>query len=106
MKKSYALFLAVLVVAFPMTDLYAKGKKASTPPPRVGAPHIESISSDSVTVKNGTKSKTYKIAPFTRIELNGRKADVNELKSGMRVNVLSACDESIAKTISAGSVAE
>ncbi|MCX6967837.1 MAG: hypothetical protein NTZ46_08695 [Verrucomicrobia bacterium] len=112
MKRAFGVFLAVLTLAFLMPDTYAAGKSApakkkpaaQSTPGKTLPPHIEAISADSITVKNGTRTITYKITAFTSIQLNGMKAPVSSLKSGMPVTVEAGVDESVALTICAGHV--
>jgi len=97
---SSLILLVVLALTFASSsDLYAKGKKVKTEPP-----HIESVTADSITIKNGHESKTYKITRGTSIELNGYKADASALKPGMQVAVTPGCDERIASSIAAGDI--
>ena len=115
MKTLSAFFVAVLVFAFQMPDV-AAGKNASgkngpgkkpTPqstPVKATAPQIKSVSADSITVQNGTRTRTYKITNFTSIELNGSKVSVSALKPGMPVTVEAGVDETVAQSISAGHV--
>ncbi len=110
MKRFITFFVAVLTFAFLMPD-FAAGKGAAgkkpTPnstPAKAMPPHIESISADSITVKNGTRTRTYKITNFTSIELNGSKVPVSALKTGMPVTVEAGVDETVAQSICAGHV--
>ena len=97
---SSLVLLVILALVFaPSSDLYAKGKKVKTEPP-----HIESVTADSITVKNGHESRTYKITSGTTIELNGNRVTPIALKSGMQVVVTPGCDDTVASSIAAGNV--
>ena len=78
--------------------------KESKPKPTPNHHHvtIESISSDSITVKEPGGDKTYKIASTTEITYDGQPTTVDQLQEGMRVQVVpDAVDETVAGEIDA-----
>jgi len=98
---------AVLIgaaVSIPMvTEAKSKSKK-TTPVPatditdKISAVHLASII---VSVHSPPASKEYKVAPATRITVNGRPAQLSGLATGMDVVVASAADGGTAATIDA-----
>lgn len=95
MKTTLVLLLALLTFSSP--DVFARGKK-------IKPPHIETVTADSITVKNGTQSRSYKITQNTSVEINGSRSAAADLKPGMSVMVLSGYDANVATSISAGNI--
>jgi hypothetical protein len=62
---------------------------------------IGSVDANSITVKEGDKTTTYKITPQTEITFKGNTATVADLKAGMRVDVTASTDQSVADRIAA-----
>ena len=48
---------------------------------------ISAISKDSISVKSGQATHTYKISSQTTIHVDGRKADAKDLKKGMHAEI-------------------
>jgi hypothetical protein len=97
------LFLGLFALVFSLSSVtYAGGaKKKPTPSPKF-ATVIESLSSDSLTVAVGQKKTTYKITQGTRFIFNGQTVTANDLKPGMRVDVIpGGFDDKDAEEISA-----
>jgi len=79
--------LLALAFAFPSIGHGAAPKAPPTPTPKFTTV-IKSISADSLTVTSGQKNSiTYKVDKYAKFTLNGQNVKVDELKSGMRVNV-------------------
>ena len=106
MKKLFvALFLSVLALTFiaPDTALArSKKKPASTPPPQST---IASLSATSITITEGTVSKTYAITPFTEILVRGQRATLADLQPGMVASVAAATSPNQASRINAAGAA-
>lgn len=63
---------------------------------------IESVSADSITINQPGGVKTFKIGPHTEITFKGQTATVDQLQSGMRVQVTpDAADDDTAGEIMA-----
>jgi hypothetical protein len=108
MKKSLILIAVILLAVFfsvPGVTL-GRGSKKSTPAPvadtsdRITALHLTSIT---VTIYATHQSKEYKVAPATKITVNGQPGALSSLATGMDVTVTTAPDGVTAATIDAKS---
>jgi len=101
-KLSVALFVCLLALSFVAPDVaLAKSKKKSaapTPPPQS---IIGNVSATSITITEGTVSKTYSITPFTEIVVRGQRATVAELQPGMVATVAASTSPNQASRINA-----
>lgn len=101
-----ALSLILLALSFILPDLaLAKSKKksaASTPPPQST---IAAVSPTSITITEGTLSKTYSITPFTEIVVRGQHTTVAELQPGMVASVAASTSPNQASRINAAGAA-
>ena len=93
--------LFALAICMPrLAEAETKAKPRATP-----AHHhtvIESVSATSITVSSAAGSKTYKITKDTEITFKGDTTTVDQLQTGMRVQVTpDAADENTAGKISA-----
>lgn len=97
------LFVCILALGLSASSALAGGAPKPSPKPTPPPRHtvIGSISSESITVDTGLKTKTYTINKNTKFYLKGAAVSLNELKSGMRVNVVPGFDEKSASTITA-----
>jgi hypothetical protein len=79
------LFVALGLCSIAVTHADAKGKVKPRPTPF----HItiESVSADSITVNEPGGVKTYKITHATEISFKGDTVTVDQLQTGMRVEV-------------------
>ncbi|MEP6699547.1 MAG: hypothetical protein ABJB09_07445 [Verrucomicrobiota bacterium] len=106
MKKLFvALSLTLLALSFILPDMaLAKSKKKSapTPPPQST---IAAVSPTSITITEGTLSKTYSITPFTEIVVRGQRATVAELQPGMVASVAASTSPNQASRINAAGAA-
>ena len=100
MKKTYLPILLLALLSLLALPHGASAKPKPTPKPDVHT-LIESISADSITVKEPKETKTYKIGQFTEITYNGGPAKSTDLKPGMRVEVSSNTDTTVADRIDA-----
>ncbi|MGB8354921.1 MAG: hypothetical protein WCD79_13580 [Chthoniobacteraceae bacterium] len=100
MKNPYLLLSLLALLALLSCPVDASTKPKATPKPNIHTV-IESISTDSITVKEPKETKTYKIGQFTEITYNGQPAKTADLKSGMRVEVSSNTDTTVADRIDA-----
>jgi len=97
------LFLGLFALVFTVSSLAFAApapapKKPAGPPPKF-TQVIQSVSADSITTSTGKKSATYKIEKITKITLNGATSTANDLKSGMRVEVVPTFDGKSASAI-------
>jgi len=92
----YALFGMVLV-----GPTFGASKKKPSPPPQQKGPVISSVGANSITVTEATGTKTLTITQFTEITVNGQKATIADLKSGMKVNITLGTDPTRASRIAA-----
>ncbi|MCX6966308.1 MAG: hypothetical protein NTZ46_00760 [Verrucomicrobia bacterium] len=92
--------LGVITLVLAFSPAFAGAPKATpTPPPRHTV--IGSISSESITVDTGLKTKTYAITKLTKFYFKGAPVSLNELQAGMRVNVVPGFDGKTASIITA-----
>ena len=99
-------FLLVVALAVPMA-----GALAGNPPLKPRQPFkppydvIRSVDATAKTVTIGhvhskdTSAKTYKLDKFTEIQVNGAKGDLNDIKTGMKVDVTPGADEEVASRL-------
>jgi len=100
MKKSHLLLLFLALLSLLSLPHGASAKPKPTPKPHIHTV-IQSISSDSITVKEPKETKTYKIGQFTDITYNGQPVKATDLKPGMRVEVSANTDITVADRIDA-----
>ncbi len=72
-----------------------KKGKGDGKPDEVHQTVITSVDLDSITVKQDTTTKEYKVTKDTTIELKGQKASLFDLKEGMRVSITIGFDPKI-----------
>jgi len=101
MKKSHLLLSILAVLTLILHPQSAEAKKPKATPVPEFHTVIQSVSDDSITVKEPNETKTYKIDKFTEIRFNDQLAKVSDLKSGMRVEVTPGVDSTVAGRISA-----
>jgi hypothetical protein len=92
--------IAVLLGLLTASPGVAASKKKPKPP-LIQNPTIASVTASSVTVNDGKVTKTFTITQFTEIIVNGQKATVAELKTGMIANVTMGTDPTKASRITA-----
>ena len=102
-----ALFIAisVLLIALATSPAFAGSKKKkATPGPQHQAPVIASVTGNTITVSEEKTARTFIIAQFTEINVNGQRAAVADLKPGMTVSVTIGVDPTRASRINATGV--
>ena len=100
MKNPWLLLSLLALIALLSCPADASTKPKPTPKPDFHTV-IESISADSITVKEPKETKTYKIDRYTEITYNGQPVKTTDLKPGMRVEVSSNTDTTVASRIDA-----
>jgi hypothetical protein len=104
MKRSRFLVPALVVLLGLPTAIpcfAASKKKPKKPPALIQSPTISSVTASSITINDGTVTKTFTITQFTEIIVNGQKATAALLKPGMVANVTMGTDPTKASRISA-----
>ena len=92
MKKTLS-HLLLLCVAIAMATVFPHSTSAATPAPAPKKPApaardtVTAVSDDSITISGKKGSHTYSISKFTRILVNGKHAEPDEIKTGMFVSV-------------------
>jgi hypothetical protein len=101
-----ALFIAisVLLITLATSPAFAGSKKKKTPAARYQAPVIASVTGNTITVSEEKTARTFIIAQFTEINVNGQRAAVADLKPGMTVSVTIGVDPTRASRINATGV--
>lgn len=85
MRLAFALLVAFLLGTVPA---FAGGRRAA-PKPRPSPPKtvVANVSATALTISGNTGAKTLNVTPFTEIIVNGQKATLADVKSGMVVDV-------------------
>jgi hypothetical protein len=71
---------------------FAAGRKKKVSPAEQHDPVISNVTANSITVTKQKETRTFIVTPFTEINVNGQKATIADLKSGMRVDVTIGID--------------
>jgi hypothetical protein len=86
-------FTCALIQIFASDPAFAAGrKKKASPPEQHLEPVITSVTANSLTVTDQRETRTFIVSPFTEISVNGQRATIADLKSGMKVNVTIGVD--------------
>ncbi len=93
--------VSVLIAIFTTTSAFGGGKKKTTPPSQPQPTLISGVSGNAITVSDDKITRTFVITQFTEINVNGQRATIADLKSGMVVTVTIAPDPTRASRINA-----
>src|SRR5436190_13049980 len=105
MDRALFIVISVLLVALATPPAFAGSKKKkATPEPQHQAPVIASVTGNTITVSEEKTARTFIIAQFTEINVNGQRAAVADLKPGMTVSVTIGVDPTRASRINATGV--
>lgn len=105
------LFIAAAIVSvagFSLTaNAASRGHRPTSPraSATVAQTVITSVTATSVTINDGTTTKTLMVSPVSEITVNGQKATLADLKAGMTVSVVLS-DPTHASRIAATSTAK
>jgi hypothetical protein len=83
-----------------MSPAFGASKKKAAPRQNQ-PPTITAVTANSITIKDQAVTKTLTITQFTEINVNGRRAAVADLKSGMTVSFVLSTDPTKASRINA-----
>lgn len=108
MKKSLVPSLvAICTILAVITALPVFGgskKKKATPAPAYHPPVISGVTGNAITVSEEKTTRTFIIAQFTEINVNGQRATIVDLKPGMTVSVTIGMDPTRASRVVATGV--
>lgn len=97
---AFVLTLALCAFAF-ASSAAAAPRKSKFKPPEVHATTIASVNGETLTINENKISKTFTITPFTEITINGQRAKLTDLQSGMIVSVTMGSDPTKLARVSA-----
>jgi hypothetical protein len=80
------------------------GKKKTTPAVKYQPPVISGVAGNTITVSDDKTTRTFIVTQFTEINVNGQRATIADLKSGMTANVTIGTDPTHAGRINATGV--
>ena len=100
-RSSSILLVIAALLGMISTPAFAGSKKKASPPPVQHPPVISSVTANSISVVDDKVTKTLTITQFTEINVNGRRANVTDLKPGMTVSITLGTDPSQASRINA-----
>jgi hypothetical protein len=105
MRNKLLVVVWILLAAIAFAPAFGKGKKKkATPVPAYHQPVISSVTGNAITVSEQKTARTFTVTQFTEITVNGQRASIADLKSGMTVNVTIGMDPSRAARINATGV--
>jgi hypothetical protein len=104
-KKRLLFVVSILFVALTTAPAFAGGKKKkASPAPKYHPPVISGVTGNTITVTEEHVTRAFTITRFSEITVNGQRATITDLKTGMTVTVTIGMDPSQASRVVATGV--